>query len=190
MSRDTAHLEDTVHQVRGVVYLSRAAKTSLAETFMAGVSFDWEVKDIEGDYCDSEETRGQPIRRTVDCTYVIGDRIKVTFPGIEGGLVALTCRDLISRRRELESAGKIDQSKAMKVTANSIYGATACSDYPSYSPICASCITGGSRWALAVLRVVSEFVSNSSVFRLDSEPKEEIIYGDTDSVFISSYNAL
>ena len=108
------------------------------------------------------------------CTFRTGS-ISASFDSrrVKPSVMSQCCENLVSSRRACAARGEASLASCKKIINNSIYGALACHAYPSYSPICASCVTAAGRHALEILSISSLIVTGSLPF-----------YGDTDSVFI------
>lgn len=108
------------------------------------------------------------------CTFSVNG-ISATFPSLKEGrsIMSKCCDSLVKSRYDCNSKGQTSLASCKKILNNSTYGALACNSYPSYSPICASCITAGSRHALEILSLSALIVTGKSAF-----------YGDTDSIFV------
>jgi DNA polymerase elongation subunit (family B) len=94
-------------------------------------------------------------------------RIDTTSPSVSHSVL----RYLIARRKEVGS--KTRAGWALKVGANSIYGCFASNMSGLFNYLAGSSVTLAGRWMLTVVQVICYFLGYS------------VIYGDTDSVFIS-----
>ncbi|KAJ1500521.1 DNA-directed DNA polymerase alpha catalytic subunit pol1 [Coelomomyces lativittatus] len=81
-------------------------------------------------------------------------------------------RELIRRRRLPETSKALSWS--LKVATNSIYGALGAPNSACYSYISASAVTCGGRWLLTAVSSISEKLGY------------RVVYGDTDSIFLSA----
>ena len=106
------------------------------------------------------------------------DVAKVSFLP-SGGIIPELCSYLVAERESYKKVSKTT-ADALKIVANSMYGAICFDKYPSYSPIHASAVTGGGRWVLSVMEVVADALLKSL------DPSSKVVYGDTDSICIAS----
>lgn len=80
-------------------------------------------------------------------------------------------KQLMRRKRDPTRQAVYNRTQyALKICANSMYGAMSFRHYNSYSPRCGTSVTGSGRWSLSVSAAV---VSGLGF---------EVVYGDTDSV--------
>ena len=73
--------------------------------------------------------------------------ISITFPGNRQGIIPLFCKYLIDQRQEAKDNRMEERASSLKIISNSVYGSLCFPFYPSYSPFCASAVTGCGRWA-------------------------------------------
>jgi DNA polymerase elongation subunit (family B) len=86
--------------------------------------------------------------------------------------VPQACRRLMTER--VKVGKRSAHGNALKVLANSIYGALGYENSPLYSPTCAAAVTLCGRWCLTVSSCILEKLG----FR--------VVYGDTDSTFVTA----
>lgn len=93
-----------------------------------------------------------------------------------GDLLPIILDELIEKRKALDGVSGMESLRTcLKLLANSMYGALACPAFRFYSPDIASTITARGREAL-----------RRTVDIIERDFACTVIYGDTDSVFVSS----
>ena len=98
-----------------------------------------------------------------------------------------SCRSLMQNRKHykiMKSKSRLEKNKtqeaicdqiqyALKISANSMYGALSYAEYNTYSPRCGMEVTAGGRWSLTVAMAIC--------WRMGFD----MVYGDTDSIMFS-----
>lgn len=105
---------------------------------------------------------------------------------VEYGIIPMILTNLLNQRKEVMAAAEnetdsakktilVSRGNAFKITANSVYGQTGAPTSPIYYKAVAACTTATGRERLYLAKSIVE-----STF-----PGSEVIYGDTDSIFIN-----
>ena len=137
-----------------------------------GFEVDWEVE--EGNGCVESRFR---------VAYLCGgERVveEVVYGGSDAdgnpkpSYASAVCEKSMNDRKRAKASGDALMANSLKICANSLYGSTGNSRSVSYSPLCSMAVTGAGRWLLGVMMV------SSRCFR-----DTVIVYGDTDSTFLS-----
>jgi DNA polymerase I len=82
-------------------------------------------------------------------------------------------KDLMEQKDHYKAEGLVIESKSKKLLMNSGYGAFGYVNFQFYDPRVCELITGFTRYILKELVKV-----------LDSDPSSQVVYGDTDSLFV------
>ncbi|KAL5269166.1 hypothetical protein ACHWQZ_G002851 [Mnemiopsis leidyi] len=127
---------------------------------------------------------------TVDASSVNSDGIaEVPSTDLEPGILPIEIRKLVERRKDVKSLLKKEtpgsdkylqydiRQKALKLTANSMYGCLGFSNSRFYAKALAALVTSKGREALLAAKNLVE-----------SSMRLEVVYGDTDSIMINTHS--
>lgn len=139
-----------------------------------GVMVDWGANIAGGGSCSRFRIAylcgGQRVEDVVYSDIDPESAVSVAYASV-------VCRKSIEGRKAAKLAGNGLLAYSLKVCANSLYGSTGNSRSVSYSPLCSMAVAGAGRWLLGVMMVSSKCFEDIV-----------IVYGDTDSIFLSPGN--
>ncbi|KAK3258544.1 hypothetical protein CYMTET_32403 [Cymbomonas tetramitiformis] len=110
---------------------------------------------------------------TDSCIAAVHEDRVAMFPREPLGVIPEAMAELVRERRATNKADPLNW--ALKVGANSLYGAMGFEHSGLYSPVCAASVTLISRWALTATECIA--------VRMGAR----VVYGDTDSIMIVGY---